>query len=59
MVQRYGLLPLWTSRKTCFLTSVYGHSVFYITFLVNLICLDGAFWMFFVVFEEAEIVDDD
>ena len=59
MLQRYGLLFLWTSRKTCFLTSVYGHSVFFVTFLVNLTYLDGAFGMFFVVFEEAEIVDDD
>ncbi len=35
MLQRYGLLPLFTNKKTCFLTSVFGHSPFFSTFFVK------------------------
>lgn len=35
MLQRYGLLFLLTSRKTCFLTSVYGHRAYLFIFLLK------------------------
>ena len=34
MLQRYGLLPSQTNKKTCFLTSVLAHSAFFSTFFV-------------------------
>ena len=36
MLQRYGLLPLFTNKKTCFLTSVFGHSPFFSPFFVKI-----------------------
>ena len=35
MLQRYGLLLLRASRKTCFLTYVFEHSAFFSTFFVK------------------------
>ena len=41
MLQSYGLLPPPTNIKTCFLTSVFGHSAFYSTFFVKKVLFVG------------------
>ena len=44
MLQRYGLLYLWTSPKTCFLTSVFEHSPLFSPFFTFFVknCIKSA-----------------
>ncbi len=55
MLQRYGLLPLFTNKKTCFLTSVFGHSPFFSPFFVKIMLFPHVGITFFQIIQVVNV----
>ena len=55
MLQRYGLLPLFTNKKTCFLTSVFGHSPFFSPFFVKIMLYPHVGITFFQIIQVVNV----